>query len=132
VPSRSIGDGGHAVLECGRPAVARDICALIRQMRSANPLWAPRIHGELRKLGARLFGRCEHTTGIEPFDRLVALILRTVGRKSTADQSSHGSPCSSLSRTKHEFESHWGRHISVQRGFRLQAVACAPTNRKAR
>jgi putative transposase len=36
----------------GRPAVARDIRALIRQMRFANPLWgAPRIHGELRKLG---------------------------------------------------------------------------------
>jgi hypothetical protein len=36
----------------GRPAVARDIRVLIRQMRSANPLWgAPRIHGELRKLG---------------------------------------------------------------------------------
>jgi hypothetical protein len=36
----------------GRPAVARDVRALIRQMRSANPLWgAPRIHGELRKLG---------------------------------------------------------------------------------
>ena len=32
--------------------MARDIRALIRQMRSANPLWgAPRIHGELRKLG---------------------------------------------------------------------------------
>ena len=36
----------------GRPAVARDIRELIRQMRSANPLWgAPRIHGELRKVG---------------------------------------------------------------------------------
>jgi len=38
--------------QVGRPAVARDIRALIRHMRSANPLWgAPRIHGELRKLG---------------------------------------------------------------------------------
>src|SRR5712692_8085453 len=36
----------------GRPAIARDILGLIRQMRHANPLWgAPRIHGELRKLG---------------------------------------------------------------------------------
>ena len=36
----------------GRPAVAADIRALIRQMHTANPLWgAPRIHGELRKLG---------------------------------------------------------------------------------
>ena len=32
--------------------MARDIRALIRQMRSTNPLWgAPRMHGELRKLG---------------------------------------------------------------------------------
>jgi putative transposase len=36
----------------GRPAAARDIRALILQMRAANPLWgAPRIHGELRILG---------------------------------------------------------------------------------
>jgi hypothetical protein len=36
----------------GRPAIAPDIRGLIRQMHQANPLWgAPRIHGELRKLG---------------------------------------------------------------------------------
>ena len=36
----------------GRPAVAPDIRALIRDMQAANPLWgAPRLHGELRKLG---------------------------------------------------------------------------------
>jgi transposase InsO family protein len=36
----------------GRPAVAVDLRALIRQMHAANPLWgAPRIHGELQKLG---------------------------------------------------------------------------------
>ena len=36
----------------GRPALAADLRALIRQMREANPLWgAPRIHGELQKLG---------------------------------------------------------------------------------
>ena len=36
----------------GRPSVDREICDLIRQMSSANQLWgAPRIHGELRKLG---------------------------------------------------------------------------------
>jgi putative transposase len=35
----------------GRPAVAPDVRALIRQMSRANPLWgAPRIHGELQKL----------------------------------------------------------------------------------
>ena len=36
----------------GRPAVGRDLRNLIRQMGRANPLWgAPRIHGELLKLG---------------------------------------------------------------------------------
>src|SRR5882724_62061 len=37
---------------CGRPTVPLEICRLIRQMSIANPLWgAPRIHGELLKLG---------------------------------------------------------------------------------
>ena len=36
----------------GRPAVPKDVRALIREMSLANPLWgAPRIHGELLKLG---------------------------------------------------------------------------------
>src|SRR5271167_1172373 len=36
----------------GRPEVAAKIRDLIRRMRQANPLWgAPRIHGELLKLG---------------------------------------------------------------------------------
>jgi hypothetical protein len=36
----------------GRPALAPDLRALISQMGQANPLWgAPRIHGELQKLG---------------------------------------------------------------------------------
>jgi hypothetical protein len=36
----------------GRPAVPTDICQLIREMSITNPLWgAPRIHGELLKLG---------------------------------------------------------------------------------
>jgi hypothetical protein len=39
----------------GRSAVDREIRALIRQMSSANPLWgAPRIHGELLKLGIEI------------------------------------------------------------------------------
>jgi putative transposase len=39
----------------GRPAVAPEIRALIRQMSRANPLWgAPRIHGELQKLGLEI------------------------------------------------------------------------------
>ncbi len=36
----------------GRPSLAPDVRDLIRRMSAANPLWgAPRIHGELRKLG---------------------------------------------------------------------------------
>jgi putative transposase len=36
----------------GRPALSADLRALIRAMQGANPPWgAPRIHGELRKLG---------------------------------------------------------------------------------
>ena len=36
----------------GRPTVPTDIRTLIRQMANANPRWgAPRIHGELLKLG---------------------------------------------------------------------------------
>src|SRR5713101_9390669 len=36
----------------GRPRMNREIRDLIRQMSRANPLWgAPRIHGELLKLG---------------------------------------------------------------------------------
>ena len=39
----------------GRPAVAPEIRALIRRMSKANPLWgAPRIHGELQKLGLEI------------------------------------------------------------------------------
>jgi len=36
----------------GRPKIAKDVRDLIRKISLANPLWgAPRIHGELRKLG---------------------------------------------------------------------------------
>jgi transposase InsO family protein len=36
----------------GRPCINAEIAALVRQMAAANPLWgAPRIHGELLKLG---------------------------------------------------------------------------------
>ena len=36
----------------GRPPLNAEIAALVRKMAAANPLWgAPRIHGELLKLG---------------------------------------------------------------------------------
>ena len=53
----------------GRPAVSFEIRELIRTMALANGLWrAPRIHGELQKLG------------IEVSERTVSRILRTVMR----------------------------------------------------
>ena len=45
----------------GRPALHKEVRDLIRQMSQANPLWgAPRIHGELLKLGIDV---CETTIG---------------------------------------------------------------------
>ena len=39
----------------GRPALSPEVRALIRRMSGANPLWgAPRIHGELQKLGIEI------------------------------------------------------------------------------
>ena len=39
----------------GRPAVAPEVRGLIRRMSQANPCWgAPRIHGELQKLGVEI------------------------------------------------------------------------------
>src|SRR6478609_5548877 len=39
----------------GRPQIDTDLCVLIRRMSIENPLWgAPRIHGELLKLGFEL------------------------------------------------------------------------------
>ena len=41
--------------KCGRPFVSLETRELIRQMSKANPLWgAPRIHGELLKLGIEI------------------------------------------------------------------------------
>ena len=39
----------------GRPKIELDLCELIRRMSKENPLWgAPRLHGELLKLGFEL------------------------------------------------------------------------------
>jgi len=39
----------------GRPPIIQDVRNLIRKMAEANPLWgAPRIHGELLKLGIEI------------------------------------------------------------------------------
>src|ERR1700737_3027344 len=53
----------------GRPPISRQVRKLIRTIACANPLWrAPRIHGELQKLG------------IEVSERTVSRVLRTVKR----------------------------------------------------
>jgi len=53
----------------GRPPVSSQIRTLIRTLAQANPRWrAPRIHGELKKLG------------IEVSERTVSRILQTVKR----------------------------------------------------
>jgi len=53
----------------GRPAIGLQIRTLIRTLAQANPLWrAPRIHGELLKLG------------FEVSERTVSRVLRTVKR----------------------------------------------------
>ncbi|PYN73385.1 MAG: hypothetical protein DMD96_32800 [Candidatus Rokuibacteriota bacterium] len=42
----------------GRPRVSRQIRALVGRMAQVNPLWgAPRIHGELQKLGIEVAER---------------------------------------------------------------------------
>src|SRR5277367_4794700 len=48
-------DTGPKLLSLGRPSVSREVIELIRKMSLANPRWgAPRIHGELLKLGFQL------------------------------------------------------------------------------
>ncbi len=56
----------------GRPSVEREIRDLIRQMSSANPLWgAPRIHGELLKLGIEISQATVASTWCEDGVRLL-------------------------------------------------------------
>jgi hypothetical protein len=46
------GGAGSSVIRAGQPKVDRELRDLMRRMYSENPLWgAPRIHGELLKLG---------------------------------------------------------------------------------
>jgi transposase InsO family protein len=73
----------------GRPSISPEVRKLIRTLAQANPLWgAPRIHGELQKLG------------IVVSERTVSRILRTVQR-----------PPSQTWRTF--FENHIGEIVAV-------------------
>ena len=55
----------------GRRSVGREVRDLIRQMNSANPLWgAPRIHGELLKLGIEVSQATVASTWCDGSERL--------------------------------------------------------------
>jgi putative transposase len=46
---------GVAIAPSWRPKIGTEIHDLVRRMSKANPLWgAPRIHGELLKLGIKI------------------------------------------------------------------------------
>jgi putative transposase len=86
----------------GRPAVAPEVRALIRHMSRANPLWgAPRIHGELQKLGleisqaavSKYLGR----RNTRPRRRPGVRFSTTTFRPSSPWTSSSSSPCCSRS-----------------------------------
>jgi putative transposase len=63
----------------GRPAVTREVRDLIRRMSRENPIWgAPRIHGELPKLGIDVgetsvskYNKCEQVHG-PPLESAIA------------------------------------------------------------
>jgi hypothetical protein len=56
----------------GRPQIGTELRVLIRQMSIENPLWgAPRIHGELLKLGLRSRSRASPNTWSSGADRQV-------------------------------------------------------------
>src|SRR3989454_2721697 len=63
----------------GRPAIGRELRDLIRQMSRANPLWgAPRIHGELLKLGLTVSQAVSQTA---TFRVLFVLVVLSHGRR---------------------------------------------------
>jgi len=56
----------------GRPQIDTELRALIRRMSVENPLWgAPRIHGELLKLGFESHSRASPSTWSSGMDRQV-------------------------------------------------------------
>jgi len=66
----------------GRPRVSAEIRALVRNMAAANPLWgAPRVHGELLKLG------------IEISERTVSRLDAAAAGAVTDVESVPGQPC---------------------------------------
>jgi putative transposase len=75
----------------GRPAVAREVRALVLRLASENPTWGyRRIHGELRRLGykgtigASTVWTILHRAGVDPAPRRSALTWRRFLRAQAA------------------------------------------------
>jgi putative transposase len=67
----------------GRPPIAQEIRALVREIATANPLWgAPRIHGELRTLGVDISERTVSRL-LEPHTRPRSQTWRTFSHESS-------------------------------------------------
>jgi hypothetical protein len=92
----------------GRPAVALEVRALIRRMSTANPLWgAPRIHGELQKLGIESSNRGEGAVDDEADLRLRFDVLTKT--KTPERHPSLGAPWRPSARARAARET--GKHI---------------------
>jgi hypothetical protein len=101
----------------GRPKIAADLRALIRQMSAENPLWgALRIHGELLKLGFEVAqssvampGTADHAPDIAAmdlfivptigFDLLYVLVIVRLARRDPCLDQCHTSSDRGMDRT---------------------------------
>jgi hypothetical protein len=118
----------------GRPQIDADLRALIRRVSVDNPLWgAPRIHGELLKLGfevaqssaANMVKRCEppsqrwrtflrnHAPDIAPW---ICSLLRPLASTCSMSSSSFDWSAETLSgSTSHDIRPRNGSHVRSQR-----------------
>ena len=72
----------EVAIRSGRPKVPLEICQLIRDMSLANPLWgAPRIHGELLKLGIGIASMDLFVVPTLSFRLLYGLLILKHGRR---------------------------------------------------
>src|SRR6516162_313905 len=93
----------------GRPPAASDVRVLIQKMHRANPLWgAPRIHGELQKLGieigettvAKYLGRRPpHRPGVRSCEHICRSVPRWTSSPSQPPPSASSSSSSSFHTT---------------------------------
>ena len=67
----------------GRPQIDTELRGLIRRMSMENPLWgAPRIHGELLKLGFEVAQSSVHTGSVSPSEPPTGNVLLRRGSPS--------------------------------------------------